>query len=480
MSHDNLRHSNQPEMPALVERIRAFARSEALWQAGDHLLVAVSGGPDSVMLLDVLQTACAPADRLRLSVAHIHHNLRPDADEDAAFVEDLAKERGLAFVQQWVDVPARVAATGESVEEAARVLRYAALEEIAHGLRADRIVTGHTADDQAETVLMRVLRGTGLTGLAGIPPQRDKIIRPLLPVWRAEIEEYLRLRGLSSRTDGSNLLQDCTRNRIRLELLPTLERDYAPRLRVRLQHLAELARQDELALEIATDDAAAFLLQRLPDGVAVQPDRQMPRALQWRLLRRAISEVSGSLEDIGYDHIMAIELLPPGSEVHLPGVRVLHEAGRLVFLPSPTEETPFLIPAQPLPVPGDLCLSEAGCRLTAEEHAGVLPVESGDSAVIDAGAVRGPLMVRSWQPGDRYRPFGTGGTRKVQDIFVDAGVPKRLRNRIPLVLDEKGILWIAGFRIADRVKLVPETRQTIRLHIEWELNPWTLKRSDLA
>lgn len=465
---------------SVIERVRQFACEQDLWHAGERLLVAVSGGPDSVMLLDLLHTVFAQEDHLRLAVAHVHHGLRAAADTDVAFVEELADRYNLPFLLRRVDVPRRVAETGESVEEAARELRYAALAESARAVHADAIVTGHTADDQAETVLMRVLRGTGLTGLAGIPPRRGAIIRPLLPVWRSEVEMYLRTRGLASQVDESNLTLDFTRNRVRLELLPQLEREYAPRLRERLHHLAELARQDNDALDRWTDEAATRLLQPIPGGVAVQPQADLPQAVRWRLWRRAIAEVRGGLADISFEHLADIQRLMPGGEVHLPGVRVLHEAGRLVFLPSMAETVPVEITLRALPVPGTLCLPEAGCCLTVEERMAPCPLGGGDIAVVDADAVRGALTVRSWQPGDRFRPLGAPGSRKLQDIFVDAGVPRRLREHVPVVLDEDGIIWIAGFRPADRVKIVAATTRCLCITVEWELNPWTLQRSHAA
>ncbi|MHB9133272.1 MAG: tRNA lysidine(34) synthetase TilS [Armatimonadota bacterium] len=453
-------------------------RQEGLWQAGEHLLVAVSGGPDSVALLDILHRWFAPEANLRLAVAHINHGLRDEAKDDASFVEALANHYGIPYYLRQVDVPARVADTGESVEEAARLLRYAALRDIVREIEADRIVTGHTADDQAETVLMRLLRGAGLTGLAGIPARRENIVRPLLTVWRNEILAYLNDHELAYRTDLTNYSTDFTRNRIRLELLPRLETEYAPRLRVRLQHLAELARQDDQALEECAERKYAQLRCPMPNGLMLPATPPLPRAVIWRLWRCAMREVRGTLEDIGYDHLEDIHRLTAGRQVHLPGVRVLREHDHLVFLPAPAPGEPdFVIPEEPLPIPGRLCLLPADCCLHIELPAQPVPLAGGDIAVMDAAALQGPLTVRSWRPGDRYRPFGAPGTRKLQDIFVDAGVPRRLRSRIPVILDANGIVWLAGFRIADRVKSLPTTTQYLRMIIEWELNPWTLKPS---
>ena len=462
------------EIADIVTRIEKFVTGESLWHDGAHLLVAVSGGPDSVLLLYLLQQLFAPRQQLRLTVGHVNHGLRPAANTDAEFVAALAEQYGLAYRGSQVDVRARVAERGESVEEAARILRYAALEEQARAVGAGMIVTGHTADDQAETVLMRLLRGSGLTGLAGIPVQRGKIVRPLLTVWRREILACLAYFSLPYCVDDSNASTRFTRNLLRLELLPYLEENYAPRLRERLRQLAELAGEDEQMLEQLAGEAFRRLVHPLPGGLMVFHDNDLPRALRRRLFRQALAEVRGSLRDIHYQHIAALEALPLHGEVHLPGARVLHEAQGYAFLPADTSCTVDQgIAEQALPVPGRCCLLEAGCCLQSELLAACPPLRGGDEAVIDAGALRGALSLRSWQPGDRYRPYGAPGTRTLQDIFVDARVPRRLRTRIPVICDDDGIVWLAGYRPADRVKVIPESTVYLRLAIEWEYHPWT-------
>jgi len=464
------------ELPSLAESVRAFARAERLWEPEDSVLLAVSGGPDSMALLDVLSLLRSEWN-LRLAVGHVHHGLRAEAGADAAFVEQASNRYDLPYFIRHVDVRARVAETGESVEEAARILRYAALAEMADDVGAQRIATGHTADDQAETVLMRILRGAGVAGLAGILPVRGPVIRPLLTAWRQEIIAYLRARGIGYRADLTNESLDMTRNRIRLELLPLLERDYAPRLRDHLRSLAEIARQDDLLLESLARAEFARLRQPLPDGLALISAPELPSALRRRVWRLALAEVRGGLEDIGFEHLRDIERLPPRREIHLPGARVFHEAGRLVFLPSARAAEPVVIPEMVLPVPGRVCHATAGVCIAILISPTPLPVESGDVAVLDADAVKGRLAVRSWQPGDRFRPLGAPGERKLQDIFVDAGVPRRLRSRVPVVLDREGIIWLAGFRIADRVKMESTTTCSMRFSIEWQLDPWTLRPS---
>jgi len=464
--------SNTFDFPALAGRIRNFVRDEALWQEGASLLVAVSGGPDSVALLDLLRTVF-PSETL--AIAHVNHLLRVEAEEEAEFVAALAARFSLSYLYRRVDVPARVAETGESVETAARALRYAALHDMAMKAGAAYIATGHTANDQAETVLMHLLRGAGPAGLAGIPPKRDNIVRPLLPVWRWEILAYLEARNLEFRTDLSNYSTDFLRNRVRLELLPMLEAEYAPRLQERLVQLADLQRADQELLTGQTDDFFRFMSERLPDGVALPEMDDESLSLQRRLWRRAIAEVRGGLDDISFAHIEDIRRLPRGQQVHLPGVRVLHEVDRMVFLPAPSQEEEGIdIPETAMAIPGTYFFSAAACGLHLVAYANRLRIEQGDTAVLDADAVRGPLRARSWLPGDRYRPLGAPGERKLQDIFTEAHVPRRLRTRVPLILDEEGIIWLAGFRIADRVKITSGTVRSLRLSIEWEMNPWTL------
>lgn len=464
----------------LIQRIRSFSRRERLWQPGDRLLLAVSGGADSIALLDIVHSVFMQEDQLHISILHVHHGLRAEADDDAAFVQTQAERYGVPCVEQRVDVPALLAETGGSVEEVARELRYGILDKYARQIGADRIVTGHTADDQAETVLMHILRGAGLPGLAGIPACRGKVIRPLLTTWRNEIEQYLGERGISFRLDGSNLTRQFQRNRIRLDLLPTLECDYAPRLRARLCQLAELAREENYALETWTDALFADLIEAIPGGLAVQSGDGVPVALRRRLWRKVIYSICGHLENVSYQHILAIEHLAEGEKVYLPGVCVARKAGRLVFLTHESEKYARFIMETLLPISGEIHIASAGCRVHTSSGGAEIAIEAGNTAVLDADALDGPLVVRSWTAGDRFRPYGTGGTRKLQDIFVDMGIPRHLRGRIPVVADARGIVWLAGYRIADRVKVLPTTQHRLRLHIEWELNPWTLKALHLA
>ncbi len=452
----------------ILARVRDFL--VALDVADERVLVAVSGGPDSMALLDIL---C----RLGASVAvgHVHHGLRVESDEEAEFVRRRAQQYGVAYYQRNVDVRGRMGEQGESLETAARELRRVALREMATEAGAPYIATGHHADDQAETVLMRLLRGAGTRGLAGIPPCNEEYIRPLLQVWRSEIDAYLRDNNLPYRLDASNASPEHLRNRLRHQLLPLLEADYAPRLRERLAHLADIARADNAALEQWAATCYQQYAQPTPGGISLpHPLQELPEAVVRRIWLQALAAVRGDASDIGYHHLLAITALKLGEETHLPGAIVRYEYDRLAFL---RPETDIEMENCVLPVPGVVELPSIGVILNTELLAQWSGFPGGDATLVDADAIVGELTVRSWCAGDRYQPLGAPGTRKLQDIFVDAQLPRRLRARVPVVCDEEGIVWLAGYRLADRVKVSRKTDKGLLIKIEWEFNPWTLRNS---
>lgn len=452
----------------ILARVRYFLA--ALEIADKHVLVAVSGGPDSMALLDVLHRL-----GIAVVVGHVHHGLRVESGEEAEFVRLRAQEYGISYSQRYVDVRGRMESQGESLETAARELRREALRAMAAEAGATYIATGHHADDQAETVLMRLLRGTGVRGLGGIPPCNEEFIRPLLQVWRAEILDYAHEHELPYRLDASNASPEHLRNRLRHQLLPLLEADYAPRLRERLAHLAEIARGDNVALEQWADKSYLKNAQPTPGGISLpHPLQELPEAIIRRVWLLALAAVRGDASDIGYAHLLAIAALKTGEETHLPGAIVRYEYDRLVFL---QQEIVVEAYNSALPVPGVVELPSIGVILNTELLAQWSSYPTGDAVLLDADNIVGGLTMRSWCAGDRYQPLGAPGTRKLQDIFVDMQVPRRLRARVPVVCDEEGIVWLAGYRLADRVKVSRKTDKGLLIKIEWEFNPWTLRNS---
>lgn len=450
----------------------AQALREAGVRSGERLLVAVSGGVDSVVLLDVLARLQARLG-LSLHVAHVHHGLRGKAaDRDAAFVVAEAARRGLPVSVCRLDPAERP--RGESVEMWARSARYACLEAMAARARAGRIAVAHTRDDQAETVLLHLLRGTGPRGLAGIPPVRHHILRPLLAVPRAEVERYAALRRLAFRTDRSNASEAHLRNRVRRHLLPLLAARYNPRIAESLAALAALLREDEAALA----EQAASLLTRsvreagpalcLPVGaLRAAPPAVTRRVFQaaFRMARRGAHPEGHPEGTRGHQGLMRrplqalTRLLTGEGVVRLPGGLEARRVGAEIRI------APAGTPCQALGVAapdGEVCVRPGvwtewpplGCRLRVRRLAAGTRLAGRDRwrVVLGPRLLEAPLTLRGWRPGDRFRPLGMRGAKKLQDFFVDAKVPREERGRIPLLLSGGRIAWVAGQRVAEEFR----------------------------
>ncbi len=444
-------------------RAAGLALDRRLLPRGGHLLVAVSGGADSTALLLALH-ALAPALKLRLSVAHLNHGLRgAAAAADANFVKRLAQSLSIPLISGRARVAERARRRRLSLEMAARESRYDFLVRAARGVGANAIATAHTLDDQAETVLLRLLRGAGTTGLGGIAPdvelQGVRVIRPLLRVSRAEIERFLQARGQPWCEDASNNDTAMLRNRVRHELLPLLERRFNPRIRETLARTAAIARDEDALLDAA---AAA------DDPRDLAALTRLPVALRRRALRRWLIEAGTPPEAVGFDCLAGIERLTATSRgtrrlALAAGWSVERRYGRLVL------HRPALAPVRlkierkiessagvwPLRLPGLTRLAALGLIVTVRRAAGVArerparpgvwPVRATLSETVRAGRT---LALRAWRPGDRMRPFGLRGTRKLQDIFTDAKTPLIERAGLPVMVCGEEIVWVPGYRIA--------------------------------
>ena len=466
---------------SLTERALATIRTHDLIPAGTRVLAAVSGGADSVALALVLArlSATRALDCTLAGLAHLHHGLRgADADADQAFVEALAARLDVPCVSGREDVAARATDAGESIETAGRRARYAFLEGAAASLGATRIATGHTADDQAETLLLRLLRGAGLQGLSGIRPRNGDIIRPLLDAGRAEVEAFLNAEGESWRDDASNADRGIPRNRVRHEVMPLLKDIAGPSVAGVLARTAALVREDadELdrqAIEIARRDV---LLEATGDTsdtgarLAIAGLEAAGPALGRRIVRAALAKAAGGRFH-SLEHVEAVRSLMKGgspSSVQVPGA-VARRDGRAIRV----DAAPAAVVAPfeaPLEVPGSVELPEAGVTITAQ----VGVCEAGDVARLasrgDRVAVQGvegaALSVRSRRPGDAFRPLGAPGRRKVQDLFVDRKLARSERDRVPLVVDARGrIVWVVGHAIADEFRVTAPGERVLLLNV---------------
>ncbi|HYJ78994.1 MAG TPA: tRNA lysidine(34) synthetase TilS [Longimicrobiaceae bacterium] len=426
-----------PRLPALEQRFTANLQTLGLAGSGAHVLVALSGGADSTVLLHLLRFAARGAG-VRVSAAHFDHAMRPESAADARWVAGLCAA--------W-EVPLAVARAGRAPrgEEEARDLRYAFLRTAREQAGATHLATAHHADDQAETVLFRLLRGTGTAGLAGIAPlDAGGVVRPLLPFWRAELRRYARARRLRWREDPTNRLPGAARNRIRLELLPLLERDVAPGARRSLVRLAELAREDEAAWERVLADASGGLA-REEEGALVLVRGELAgydSAVAARLLRGLLRRYGLVLDRTGTRAALRfICTAPSGRQLLLPGgIRVSTEFGA-----ARIERTGEPAPAdEPLVIRG-----EAGsgvCRIGGRERRVEWRTgawDGGEAPALPPERVKMPLLLRGWRPGDRMRT--PAGTKPLKKLFNETRIPRSARARVPVLADAEGaVLWAAG------------------------------------
>ena len=435
------------------------------------VLVALSGGADSVALLHALWRLKGRL-RCRLRACHIYHGLRgEEAEADAKHAAACARSLGVACAVKRTEVASFAKSAKLSLEDAARRLRYRLLLEQAERAGASRVATGHTADDQAETVLLNLLRGTGVDGLAGIPPVRSDIIRPLLDVTRAEVEAYCLENKLAYRLDSSNLDVAFTRNRIRHQLLPVL-REIQPNVVSALCRLAEIARGENEVM----GSLAGRLIERLgqEEGGALVMGiltlSALPAGLQRRVLRAAIERVRGDLLDVDMERTEAVlELVRDGrtgAVIELPGGVRVARGYDAVTIAGPAAAVPSRLHSEwVLSVPGALDIPALGVSLTARRSRAARPPDSPNVAALDADTLGSTLEVRTWRAGDRFVPLGMSRSKKLQDFFVDKHVPRRERAHIPLVLSGDQIVWVVGHRISDRHKVTDRTRRTVRLTV---------------
>jgi tRNA(Ile)-lysidine synthase len=472
-----------------------YVRDQTVLHAGERVLAAVSGGPDSTALLLILSRLALGLD-LALTAAHFDHGLRGwlAARRERSYVEALCRGLGVPLQVGAGDARAEAQTRGLSREEAARELRYAFLAEAAAAAGCTVVTTGHTADDQVETVLLHIIRGSGLAGLAGMAARGPwpltgreglDVGRPLLCLRRQEAAHYCQEEGLEPMVDPSNVSPAFLRNRVRLELLPLL-RQYNRRIDSALLRLAEAARADLAVLE----GMAADVLSTGGGGQAVVLSRErlagLPEGLRRHALRLAVRRLLGDLRDLHRDHIDALlaGLVRPwrvGYHLDLPrGLRfdvgyeeaflALEEGEAAAFRPPPSSASQTAPSEAPLTVPGvtswgpwlvDAELIAVG--VPAGQASVEMPPADPWQAWLDAGVTGEDLRVRSWRPGDRFRPLGLAGEKKLQDFFVDARVPRAERAGVPLVCGKRGIVWVVGHRIDGRARVTEATHRLLRL-----------------
>ena len=427
---------------------------------GETVLVAVSGGADSVALLHLLLALSAELS-LSLHVLHVDHGLRPDSARDADFVRGLAARLGVPADVARVTVPA-----GGSLEAGARAERYAALEAHARRLGAQRIAVGHTSDDQAETVLMRILAGAGVRGLVGIPAVRGRIVRPLIETRRADLVAALEAAGLSWIEDPSNRDPRFLRNRIRHELLPLLHASYGTDVVATLDRLARRCRETVDAIERVARRELDRLAVTAEDAVVLPHAvlAELPPQVSAEVLRLAAARLGSRAPLRAWAHRGLARVLaspPPRRAFRLGGVAVEVSSGRVRLA---ARERPGLPPRELL-IPGRVELPEIGHALSAQVVSAsgyVVPRVTGRVG-FDAASLPSRLTVRARRPGDRFTPFGGEGERRLKAFLIDLKIPRWDRARLPLVEADGRILWVGGVRRSGEAPVTVQTRQVLEL-----------------
>jgi tRNA(Ile)-lysidine synthase len=465
-----------------VTRVERAILEHALLPVGAPVVVAVSGGPDSVCLLDVL-VALAPGHGWRLHVAHLNHGLRGEqSDSDAAFVAELAAGYSLPCTVERRDVEAYRRAMRLSLEAAARQVRYAFLEEVAARTGAPAVALGHTQDDQAETVVLNLLRGSGLDGLRGMPWRRGRFVRPLLGVSHVEVQEYCHVRGLRYRIDPSNFDPAFLRNRVRHELLPVLE-GYNPAIRRVLARTAEALSLDATIIESVCDAAwERTVAHATPVAVEFRLAAWRAESLgvQARLLRTAVARLRGSTHDLPLERVLAslaaLQRPGPGRVIELGSGLVL-TMGYTTFAITVATTVATLAPPVgmrgpvgpvPLAIPGLTPVPALeGTMHALVYEATELPARPAAfrdlRAVFDFDRTGPTLAVRNRRPGDRVRPLGMAHETKLQDVLVNAKVPRQARDLLPIVVSPQHIVWVVGLCLDDRVKVTDRTERLLEL-----------------
>ncbi|HEY6010170.1 MAG TPA: tRNA lysidine(34) synthetase TilS [Nitrospirota bacterium] len=470
----------------MLEKVRKTIDTYNMLSPGDRVLVAVSGGPDSVCLLSALHVLSKELD-ITLHIAHLDHMFRgEESAEEARFVSALAQRLGIPAMVEQIDVPAFCRERGLSSQEGAREVRYEFLRRVAAKLNCTRIATGHTADDQAETFLMRLLRGAGVSGLAAIPPKRDAIIRPLIMVTREEVVKYLRSNNLDYRTDPSNATPVYTRNRVRLEVMPILKH-FNPRIVETLASEAALLREENEAVEAYLETVAESACAPAEGALSIRRDvfDTLPPAFRRRLLRRVVDQAGkdasrlsrGSIDD-ALQFMMSSQT---GKSLALSdAVTITREYNRFILSPHEVPEA-F---SQTLALPGITPIPQLGLAvetgISEREDAGTEDANYLWRADFDYDKIMPILTVRNRRPGDWFQPAGMGGkSKKLQNYYVDEKVPRRKRDAVPLLCSGEDILWVMGLRTDERFLASAGTRRMVTVTVR-SLGPETLDNTPIA
>ena len=446
----------------IFQAFKNAVERSGLIRPGDKILAAYSGGPDSTALVNLL-VELGREWPLEISLAHFNHKLRRTAARDERFVRAAAHRWGLPLFAKCRDVKAYARRKALNLEEAGRELRYDFLKKTAAKIGANKIATGHTMNDQAETVLMRLLRGTGRRGLGGISPIIEgTIIRPLLGIERQSLAVYLRKRGLKFCRDETNEDRRFLRNKVRLRLIPYLQKNYDAGIIRHLARLASLLQEEDDFLDQVTREKCRRLI--MGTGMAQRLDRRslfsLPMALARRCVRQFLRGLKGDLRGISYDDVDAVLGLAEGKDLHLKKGLFLRREGGFIFkreTSRPPRPYQYLWTGRGILTVGEAGIEFQGRKIRKTRIREYL-FDDGSRCYCDAEKLDFPLMIRNRRDGDRYRPLGSPGRKKLKEIFRARGISVQDRDRLPLFLCREKIVWVPGLPVAEEFRLTSETK----------------------
>jgi tRNA(Ile)-lysidine synthase len=473
----------------ILRKVYTTVQGFDLIRPREGVLLGVSGGPDSVAMLDILyQINKVQGLGWRFHIAHLNHGLRgTQADQDEVFVRRLAKSYGIGFTSRKVQVEQLRAFERGSLEEVARKVRHEFLKELGLKLGVQKISLAHTMDDQAETILHRIIRGTGLRGLKGMVPIRLIsrsaelfLVRPLIEISRTEVQNYLAEHKLSYRLDASNQDLSFTRNRIRHALIPFIEKEFNPRFKTALVKLGQTSASFYILLkEIANEVFENMKMLGKENEICVSADEfaKTPPAIQTLIVDKIVKTLLGKIPQLNFEHYLEILSLcsQPASDrvVMLPrGLQAKREAYLLkIYRPEHPVQPPSFS-QQLINVPGKTVINELSIQVEAEIIEGrplglsqYIQSKDYNEEVIDIDKVMPPLSIRLRRKGDVFSPLGSKGSCKLKKFFIDNKIPRGLRDRIPLITDKNKIIWVVGYRIGDGVKVTESTHRLLKLKV---------------
>ncbi len=462
----------------LLEQVKRTIDRYHLLDKGDRLIVGVSAGVDSMVLLHLLNTYRQEFD-LSLIVAHINHGLRPkESEKEAELVQKESERLGLTFEYGQFNVKEFQKVGGISLQDAARKIRFHFFNVLLQKYNANKIALGHNADDQVETVLLRLMRGSGLKGLKGMLPIREgRVIRPLLEVWRREIESFVEEMKIPYLLDSSNLKKNYLRNRLRLTLIPLIEKEYQPNFKKIVLKTSTILREENDYLERGAEEAYQKIVREEKDALSFKFSEYqfLHPAIQWRIIQKMLGRIySGETvieerEGMEVDQIYKkFHQLLPSFFIELPHGVSLEKRYDLVLIgkgwvkPVPPFEVELISPGRNYveEIKREVVIEETSRDDKFKDLYG-LP----DIALLDYQSLQFPLKMRNFRPGDRFRPLGVKGTQKLKEFFIDHKIPKFERPGIPLLISGEMIAWIVGYRIDERVKVTEKTQRILKVEV---------------